>query len=275
MSEHENIVMFDSNDPAMDEANQRARETFKYFWRELSWEFRRIVPGLELACVKIAFTDGDTKREGPSHEHMWVSDVMFDGKHIRGTLMNSPNWLSNVQEGDAVTTTLAELGDWMFAIHGKAYGAHTVNLMRSRMSPAELQSHDGAWGLDFADPATIDLVYEGAKKPKKGFLAGLFGGKQEPADESGISPLIEHPMSINMGEKLREQLASSPEFLHSRDEKGWTLLHSESLAGNLTSVKVLVEQGADVSLQTNDGETALDLAGVLGWQHVIDYLKAR
>ncbi len=91
MSDSKNVFMFDAGDPAMIEAHKRAQETFKYFWRELSWEFRRIVPGLDLACVKIAFTDGDTQREGPSHEHMWVSDVLFDGKNITGTLINSPN----------------------------------------------------------------------------------------------------------------------------------------------------------------------------------------
>ena len=272
MSDQKNVFMFDASDPAMTEASKRAQDTFGHFWRELSWEFRRIVPGLDLACVKVAFTDGDTQRDGPRHEHMWVSDVLFDGKNICGTLMNSPNWLSNVKEGDSITTTVPELGDWMFAIHGRVYGAFTVNLLRSRMSRAERQSHDDAWGLDFGDPDTIELVYEGPKE-KKSLWGRMFGSKQEPADESGMSPLVEHPMSINMGDNLREQLKSSPEILHQCDERGWTLLHTESLAGNLTSVKVLIEQGADLSLKTNDGATALDLAGILGWNHVIEFLQ--
>lgn len=277
MSDTENIVMFDNNDPAMVEANTRAQATFKYFWRELSWEFRRIIPGLDLACVKIAFTDGDTQRDGPSHEHMWVSDVTFDGKHIRGKLINSPNWLTNVKEGDEVTTTLAELGDWMFAIHGKVYGGFTINLIRSRMPRGERKAHDNAWGLDFGDPESIDLVYEGPAKKKKGFFGRLFGGKdkQEPADVSGISPLVEHPMSQNMGDSLREQLKTAPEYLHQSDENGWTMLHTEALAGNLTSVQTLVEEGADVSQKTNDGQTALDLANILGWDHVAKYLREK
>ncbi|HPR63340.1 MAG TPA: DUF2314 domain-containing protein [Thermoanaerobaculia bacterium] len=55
MCDMENVYMFDETDPEMVKANQRARETFKYFWRELSWEKRRIVPGLDMALVKIAF----------------------------------------------------------------------------------------------------------------------------------------------------------------------------------------------------------------------------
>lgn len=80
-------------------------------------------------------------------------------------------------------------------------------------------------------------------------------------------------MSINMGASLHDQLQSSPEFLHQRDERGWTLLHSESLAGNVTSVKILIEHGADPTAKTNDGATPLDLARILGWDHVIDFLQ--
>ncbi|MFX8102449.1 DUF2314 domain-containing protein, partial [Acinetobacter baumannii] len=36
-------------------AFESAKSTFKYFWRELYWEYRRIVPALELAYVKCAF----------------------------------------------------------------------------------------------------------------------------------------------------------------------------------------------------------------------------
>jgi uncharacterized protein YegJ (DUF2314 family) len=274
MSDDENVYMFDADDPAMGEANKAAQDSFKYFWRELSWEFRRIVPALDLACVKIAFTDGDTERDGPSHEHMWVSDVNFDGKAISGTLINSPSWLTNVSEGDSVTTTLRELGDWMFAIQGKVYGGFTVNLMRSRMSRAERKAHDDAWGLDFGDPETIDLVYEEPKK-KKGLLARIFGGKEEPSEKPEVSPLVEHPMSINMGPKLVEQLKSSREFVHERDERGWTVLHTEALAGNLTSVRILIKAGADPTLKTNDGATPLDLARKLGWKHVVKFLQKR
>lgn len=80
-------------------------------------------------------------------------------------------------------------------------------------------------------------------------------------------------MSINMGDKLREQLKSSPVMLRARDERGWTWLHTEALAGNLTSVRIFIEAGADPNARTNDGATALDVAGILGWSHVIDYLR--
>lgn len=163
MSSQEKVFMFDGDDPAMFEANKMAQETFKYFWREQHWEYRRIVPALDLACVKLAFSDKKSRRGKKKTEHMWVSDIEFDGKYITGTLINSPNWLKSVKEGDAVKATVDELDDWMFARDGEVYGGHTVNLMRSRMGAGERRSHDKAWGLNFGDPQSIELALSGPK----------------------------------------------------------------------------------------------------------------
>jgi len=50
--------MFDDSDPEMQRAYENARANFRYFWREVAWERRRIVPALDLACVKAPFSDG-------------------------------------------------------------------------------------------------------------------------------------------------------------------------------------------------------------------------
>jgi uncharacterized protein YegJ (DUF2314 family) len=54
----------------------------------------------------------------------------------------------------------------MFAITGKVYGAFTVHVLRSQMPPGERKAHDDAWGLDFGDSDTIELVYQGPKKKR-------------------------------------------------------------------------------------------------------------
>ena len=41
--------------PEMIDAFKQARSTFKYFWRELWWERRRIVPALNLPVLKQRF----------------------------------------------------------------------------------------------------------------------------------------------------------------------------------------------------------------------------
>ena len=135
-SEQSPVFMFDNSDPQMQRAYEAARQSFRYFWRELYWEGRRIVPGLDLACVKAPFSDGENakpKQDDPAVEQMWMNEVDFDGRHVSGTLLNSPNWLKTVKAGDRARFPLNEISDWMYAISGEVFGAYTVNLMRARM----------------------------------------------------------------------------------------------------------------------------------------------
>jgi uncharacterized protein YegJ (DUF2314 family) len=97
------LFIFDNNDPEMQRAYENARASFRYFWRELSWERRRIVPGLDLASVKAPFSDsgkGSHTGDTPEMEHMWLSEVDFDGQFVSGVLLNAPNWLKTVKQGD-------------------------------------------------------------------------------------------------------------------------------------------------------------------------------
>jgi uncharacterized protein YegJ (DUF2314 family) len=122
------------DDPEMQRAIEQARTTFRYFWREMAWEQRRIVPGLDLACVKVPFSDPPEMQhqaDDPEVEQMWLSDIDFDGQAITGTLINSPNWLKSIKEGDQSQVPIHGISDWMYAIEGRVYGAYTVNLMRA------------------------------------------------------------------------------------------------------------------------------------------------
>lgn len=51
------IFMASGEDPAMNRAFQLAKQTFRFYWRELSWERRRMIPGLEMDVVKLGFQD--------------------------------------------------------------------------------------------------------------------------------------------------------------------------------------------------------------------------
>lgn len=256
-SEHSRIFMAGGDDPEMQSASEQARATFRYFWREIAWERRRIVPALDLACVKAPFSDGENAApvEGqPDVEQMWLGDVDFDGQRISGKLLNAPNWLKSVKQGDTARFRLREITDWMYAIDGKVYGAYTVNVLRSRMGARERQEHDGAWGMDFGDPKKTRIV------PQK---KSWFGGKVD---------LDVHPMSEGMATKLAETLANNPSMPHAKDDNGWTMLHHEALAGSLSTVMVLVKAGADVNAMGTNGATPLRLAKVLGWEKIAAYL---
>jgi uncharacterized protein len=268
---HAAVVVFDNADPAMQQAYEAARTTFRYLWRELAWERRRIVKAIDLAAVKVPFSDADAANV----EHMWVSELDFDGELIHGTLLSSPNTLQSVQRGDAVQVAIADISDWIFAIAGQAYGAHSVNLMRQRMSERERKAHDDAWSLQFGDPHAVRLVYDarlaerGEGKP--GFLRGLFA-KKAPAEQLAPPSLDEHPMSVVMAEPLRQSLAENPDMLHARDDRGWQMLHHEALAGSTATVQVLLAAGADPQALTAKGMSARALAQSLDWRKVMALL---
>ncbi|WP_166109318.1 DUF2314 domain-containing protein [Pseudoalteromonas sp. Z9A5] len=258
-------VLFFSNDSEMENVSRAARDTFKYFWRELAWESRRIVPGLDLSIVKVAFkTD---KGDGvPPFEHMWIGDIDFDGINVTGTLMNEPNWASNVSAGDVVNIPVSDIGDWMYVIDNKVYGGHTVNLMRLRMSEQERNQHDNAWGLDFGNPSEIELTPSGENKPQEVMIN----------TESGApSKILEHPMSVNMASKIEETLQTNSSVATSVDENGWTMLHRESLAGNYIAVSLLLKYGADSELRNSNGHSAIELANMMGWHEIANLLKSK
>src|ERR1700736_4581867 len=111
-SQPSRVFMFDNSDPEMERAYENARATFRYFWREVAWERRRIVPALNIASVKAPFSDGipDAHAQGnPQFEQMWLGEVDFDGQLVSGVLLNAPNWLKTVKEGDSARLPLNEI----------------------------------------------------------------------------------------------------------------------------------------------------------------------
>jgi uncharacterized protein YegJ (DUF2314 family) len=270
--EENSFIFTDGKDPKMIEAYEKARETFKYFWREQSWENRRIIPGLDLAFVKAAFSEEDPETGEITVEHMWINEVDFDGDTVSGFLINNPNNLTNIQAGDYFEIPLNEISDWLFAITPavkqpkglsklfsssanplpKTYGGFTIHKMRADMPEDERKEHDDAWQLDFGDFNDIQLVNEQDEKPEN---------------------LIEHPMSRNMEGEFLKFLQEYPDELTNKDENGLTLLHKETIAGNLTSVNVILGAGADKNVKSNNGKTALDYAKQLKWEHIVPALE--
>ncbi|MDB5330183.1 MAG: hypothetical protein JWP03_1334 [Phycisphaerales bacterium] len=258
--ERSKVFLFNDSDPAVRAANEKARANFRYFWRELAWEYRRILPGLSVATIKAPFRDLEPDRTSgdPNVEHMWVGDVNYDGRHIAGRLLNKPNWLKSHHEGDEVSLTVEEISDWMYVWAGEVYGAYTVQLMRSRMNPQELQAHDAAWGLNFGKAGVVRVRQAPRKK----------GVVNSPLDAAEEDLSAEHPMAVNCAPSIRKQLESDPSLARTRDDRGWTQLHHFALAGSRLCVQALLDFGADRAAKTDHGITALDLARSLGWEDV-------
>ncbi|PTX91939.1 hypothetical protein DB346_23570 [Verrucomicrobia bacterium LW23] len=271
-----------SGDPEMNQAFERARETFRFFWREVYWERRRIIPALGMTAVKLPFIDeADADEEDPTTEHMWVTDVEFDGETLSGTLLNDPNNLEDYSEGDEVCGDMENISDWIYTADDRAFGAYTVNLLRSRMSPRSMAEHDKMWGLDFGDPADIRVELSEViaplpiEKPGGGLFAGLGSWlkKKEPAvvpPASVTAPagFRDHPMCINSIDKIKEMIHTHRDDCLAPDESGLTTLHREALAGNLAIVRLLLEVGADRAAKTPAGHTPADLARIIGWKEI-------
>jgi uncharacterized protein YegJ (DUF2314 family) len=263
------VILNVKNDEKMNEAQLRARKTFKYFWREMSWEARRIIPGLGMSAVKMAFKTNVPGDNVPQYEHMWIGEIEFDGNEISGALLNNPSWISDVVSGDRVRFTVNELTDWLYAINGRAFGGFTVNAIRYSMSKSDRKKHDDAWGLEFGNPEQILIVP--AVSNKKTFLQKINpSNNNEGYTENDLIP--EHPMSENMLAKMESALIESPEPFLKPNEFGSTMLHFESLAGNLLHVKLLLKYGADKNLKNSNGQTPLQLAKLMEWEKIVQSL---
>lgn len=245
----EKIFWADNESPHMRASIKRAQETFKYFWREMAWERRRMIPAFGVSMVKVPFSESD----GSSPEQMWVDEIDFDGRYIYGVLANDPNHLTSIRQGDDVRVEIDEISDWLLTENDHVIGGFTVNAIRADMSAADRDEHDAAWGLIFpADPhgpATVPSWFEGDID-------------------------AEHPMSLNMAESLNDHLKSTPADVHGTDDHGLTLLHQLALAGSTSGVSVLLQNGAKPEARTKEGYTALDLAKMLDWEPVERLLSA-
>ena len=273
------VFLHSSDDPEMKKVQALARKTFRFFLRELSWEKRRIIPGLEVAAVKVAFSDPpNIKSQDPTDldtEYMWINDVDFDGRMVSGVLLNEPESLQSVRAGDHVSVAPKQVVDWLYSVMGEVCGGFTVQLMRKQMGRRELAQHDEAWGLEFGEPGSVKLVPadflsdEAAnKKVKLPELDGMF----IQGDFKEIER-VEHPMSVNARSMIEESLNESPEMLYEEDDAGLPLLHSLTIAGSLDGVDACLARGADPNQTSGNGLTPVQLAKGLGWKKVLARLE--
>jgi hypothetical protein len=195
---------------------------------------------------------------------------------LQGTLINSPQSLGSVKEGDRVKIRGKDVFDWMYVTSGKVYGGFTVDVMRSSMSKAERRQHDEAWGFDFGDVGAVNLVppeYLGEQpSPKKGLLSYLGASKPAQQDYEKVAA-TEHPMSVNSRASFDQTLTDNPKLVNQTDDRGYTFLHQLSLAGSYDGVDVCLNHGASPNQTAPNGMTPFALAKCLGWKKVMARLQ--
>lgn len=239
--------------PEMILAFEKAIGTFKYFWRELYWEYRRIVPALELAYVKCAFIQENLEDiNQPLIEYMWIDQVDFDGCTISGTLLNQPYYIDNVKAGEAVRLQFESIVDWMFLSNGNVHGGFTIQEYRKSLDAVKRKEYDEAWGIDFGDPDEVFLVYDQKNCPEN---------------------LDEHPMCKNILDQFIGIINAAPMMITDKDESGNQLLHREAIAGNYLFVRELLRLNIDKLVMNTQSMTPLDLAHKVGWANIVNLLK--
>ena len=127
-----NYVDVADDDEAMVSAMENARKSLAFFIAALRAE----KPEDSEFEIKKAFVDGDNA------EHLWISDVAFDGKNFKGTINNKPVEVQSVKLGQRVTVTPEEVSDWMFVKDGKLVGGYTTRVFYARLSASEKARFD-------------------------------------------------------------------------------------------------------------------------------------
>lgn len=70
-------------------------------------------------------------------EHIWISQLTYDGTLLHGIVSNDPLYVSHLKIDAPVSFHPMELTDWMYFEDGKVVGGYTIRVLRKRMSAEE------------------------------------------------------------------------------------------------------------------------------------------
>jgi uncharacterized protein YegJ (DUF2314 family) len=123
----EQVVTVASDDPAMNAAIKRARETLPAFWAAMG----KPGPGEKDFSIKMAIS------EGSSTEHFWLIDVKREDGKLMGTINNEPETVKTAGMGQRVEIVEGRITDWMYKRKGKMVGNETMRPLLKAMSKDE------------------------------------------------------------------------------------------------------------------------------------------
>ena len=125
-SAREDILATAADDPEMDIAIEKARETLPQFWQALLEENKDD----HSFNIKVGLP-----ADNGGVEHIWVDNVSKKGSEISGALINVPMHLSQYELGDFISFSTSQVTDWQFIRNGKSEGNHVTKVLLKRMSP--------------------------------------------------------------------------------------------------------------------------------------------
>lgn len=128
------VLAVDSTDPGMLAAIDSARSSAA----QLIERVNRPPTSQSSLAVKIRVA------EGTIVEHLWITEVRYDGSLLAGIVSNDPVDLVRVRPGDTLRVRPAEISDWMAIDRGRLVGGYSIRLLRARMSPADRARFDSS-----------------------------------------------------------------------------------------------------------------------------------
>ncbi len=128
----------EGDDAEMNRAKEQARKTHQ----ELVEALQAKDPDHSGYAVKKPFP---TPEGG--EEHIWISDVTWDGRAFSGTIGNEPVDTKAVKFGDPVSVKPDELSDWMYIDGQTVVGGYTLRVMHYRQTPADQKAFTDQTGL--------------------------------------------------------------------------------------------------------------------------------
>lgn len=128
------VVGFDADDADMSAAITEARRTTDEFLRALA------APGASHSGFSVKRPFPTSEELGA--EHIWISDVSYDGKLVHGVIANEPLDVPGVRLNDAVSFPPGEISDWMYFEDGKVVGGFTIRVVRKHMPADEAAEFD-------------------------------------------------------------------------------------------------------------------------------------
>lgn len=130
-AERDEVVMVDSDDPAMNKAFARARSGLDNFLRDAASSSSTNTGH----AVKVRLTDGSKT------EYFWVGDVRPAGPDFTGRLDNEPRNVKTVRYGERFRFKRADIVDWLYYDPmGRMHGSFTTCVLASKEKPAEARA---------------------------------------------------------------------------------------------------------------------------------------
>ena len=75
-------------------------------------------------------------------EHIWLTDVKFNGNRFVGSVDNRPEFIKGVKVGMRASVNPDEISDWSYVEDGHLVGGYTIRVLYSELTPAERQDFE-------------------------------------------------------------------------------------------------------------------------------------